>query len=443
MRLLLFLAGLATGLLLAWSCSRTDSTGSRPDLLFVVLDDISASELDRIDTPTLDHLASRGTVCERMYAMPGCCPTRYGFMFGQYGFRDGIGGIISARAADAVDNHGPPLERPTLAAQLQSIGYETAMFGKWHLDNANQFGELKDFYLRRGFDEIRAGTVGNFPPRQENYFSWERLDNGEIRTETEYATTAQTEAAMEWWDRHAGQSRFAYLCYNAPHFPFQAPPEHLAAVASGADKRALYVASIEALDKELGRLIELVENGDPGLENTLIVVIGDNGTPEGATAVDQDRNKVKRSVFEDGIRVPCILAGLGLPAARSSRTLLHAVDFYATFAELTRFEFDHALVAQDSHSMVGSLWREEASAREWTFCQRFSPNGAPSNERDFDAAAVITPTHKLMRVLDQGVATWSLYDLQSDPQEQHPLPPTGPVADLLRSTLDQIQHQGG
>ena len=117
------------------------------------------------------------------------------------------------------------------------------------------------------------------------------------------------------------------MSFNAPHVPVHAPPRKLLArkLAEDATPAEQYRAMIEAVDSELSRFLREV---DPQvLADTTIVLMGDNGTPEGAIEPPFDADRSKGSMFEGGIRAPLVISGPHVAEPGTiSDALVHAVD---------------------------------------------------------------------------------------------------------------------
>ena len=101
--------------------------------------------------------------------------------------------------------------------------------GKWHLDNTDEHGAIQRAALRRGFQSWRAGTRGNLN-NGEDYFDWQRFDDGAAQRSSEYCTSAQVDAAAAWWSVPRRGPRLAYVALNAPHTPLHRPPPPLVVV---------------------------------------------------------------------------------------------------------------------------------------------------------------------------------------------------------------------
>src|SRR6185503_1170883 len=111
--------------------------GSRPHIVFILADDLGWGDLScygRPDyrTPNIDQLALQGTKFTDAYSASAVCtPTRCAYITGQYPARFKIG--LEEPLAATNSNVGLEPNRKTIASLLKQSGYETALFGKWHL----------------------------------------------------------------------------------------------------------------------------------------------------------------------------------------------------------------------------------------------------------------------------------------------------------------------
>ena len=135
----------------------------------------------------------------------------------------------------------------------------TGAFGKWHLGNDLVGGLYAPNWA--GFDHF-DGAMRNLSDREtEGFFGWWNVVNGQLSYNTQYATSANVDALLDWTSTQT-QPWFAYLAFNAPHSPWQAPPDNLHSEdlphdlpTHGENARPYYKAMIEAMDHEIGRLI--------------------------------------------------------------------------------------------------------------------------------------------------------------------------------------------
>jgi len=137
---------------------RPGARADKPDVLLLVIDDVGWPDLASVPTPNIDAIAEVGVSYDRFYSMPSCSPTRYQILFGRYGRRDGIGRIVTSYLPPAPDNPTPHHELLSLPKVAKSLGYRTAMIGKWHLG--------RDF-LASTLEVMHAAVLDTRPAQQE------------------------------------------------------------------------------------------------------------------------------------------------------------------------------------------------------------------------------------------------------------------------------------
>jgi arylsulfatase A-like enzyme len=169
-----------------------------------------------------------------------------------------------------------------------------------------------------------------------------------------YRTTIETDAAISWIKgRSTSRPWMATVAYSAAHTPYQQPPGTLAPMGGGdelscsdfAQERVISDKLTEAMDSEFGRL--LVETGlatrnsdgsiayDPRTSNTIIVIIGDNGTFGNAVKEPFDLSRAKATAYQTGVWVPLIVAGpLVAQPNRDVESMVNAADLFQLFGEL-------------------------------------------------------------------------------------------------------------
>lgn len=397
----------------------------RPNLLVVLADDVGVDQFAAYGehpapahTPRIDQLAAEGLLFRNTWVAPGCSPTRALILTGRQGHRTGIG-----RAIGFEPSPGNEVELSTDEVSLADVlapVYRTAALGKWHLSLADQSGLSHPLLL--GF-EHHAGAISNFTSvNGDTFFDFSKAVDG-VAVETQaYATSDTVDDALALIDGFGDDPWFVWLAFHAAHAPYHAPPADLHTAALPAevwqDPVAHMQAMVEALDSELGRLLDGL---DPQVAaRTVVVFLGDNGTPGSVTTAPFDPDHGKTELYEGGVNVPLILAGPGVPAGAVCEGLVSGADLFATLAELAGLPVPAG--GEDSLSLAPYLADPgRASLRPWVYAEKFAPNG-PGPYVNVERAAR-DGRHKLIVDFDDQPEPVSveLYDLQADPFEQDDL----------------------
>lgn len=380
-----------------------------PSFLVIVLDDLGTDMVgcygdpNAACTPRLDQFAAAGMRFTRAYASPTCSPTRAALYTGRHGFRTGIGSPVQT------GEPGLAQSETTIAEHLGAAGYQAALIGKWHL-RGEGFPDTDP--NDQGFDFYRGSLGGRLSP---NYLDWQRTVQGVTAQETAYATTKTTLDALAV----LGSLQEPFLevvCYNAPHAPFQDPPatacpQSPCACPAGPQKQNedRYRAMIESVDAQVGALVTAALAVYPEL---YVMVLGDNGTPQGFE--EPCPRGRKGLLYEGGIRVPWLVLGPGITPGSVSEALVAQTDLFATLCELAGVALPAS--AEDSCSFAPVLMGG-ASGRESVYQEWFTPIGlpfAPTEHR----RTVVEPRWKLIRRTGSAVLPpEELFDLDADPCE--------------------------
>jgi arylsulfatase B len=382
------------------NAAETTQAQAKPNILLVIADDfgLDASPCHTIGKekptmPTLQALCKQGVVFDNVWAYPVCTPTRASILTGLHSFTTGV---------RTVDDVLAPTQ--TLLHALQGAQYATAVIGKWHvggrqpaLDHPQQLGA--QYYA--GF--LTGGL--------RDYSQWDMVANGKQTSQTGYVTTVLTDQAIDWARKQAQQQPwFMWLAYNAPHAPFHVPPAHLHSNTalsnntnpSRADARAMYFAMAQAMDWELGRLLESLSK--PVRDNTVVIFLGDNGTPGRVTQTPYTRDRVKGTVYQGGVQIPLVIAGPGVTRAGGREdALISSTDLFATVLALAG-----AKSTQRAHStsFAPALSQADFAGRNHVLTE--------SRGKNSTAFAIRDQQYKLIELSNN---TLELYDLLADPHE--------------------------
>ncbi len=405
------------------STERGRPSGAAPNVLLVIADDVGVDKVAAYGehpappaTPTLDGLAAEGILYRNVWSYPSCSPTRASLMTGRHARRTGIGQIIDSWK----DEHQLAHDEVTMAEVLRAAPtpYATSLAGKWHLGSTKT--DVHAHASKQGF-QWAAGTLGNLKDNyggsgknlQYGYTEWLKIDNGETEVERGYITTdtvddaiARIAAMPEPW--------LLVLSFNAAHYPTHVPPKKLhahAGLKESSSEIDKYDAMVEAMDHELGRLLDTVDAGV--LDRTTLIFLGDNGTPDFGVAPPFNPERAKGTMFEGGINVPMIVTGAGVSVQGESRALAHTVDILPTVAELAGAVLTGPDI--DGTSLVATLSDLHASVQPTIYSEKFRGNGpAPF---DKSTRVVRDDRFKLVRDMRDGKAVERLYDLKDRSEE--------------------------
>jgi arylsulfatase B len=385
-----------------------------PNILFVIADDfgLDASPCHptigtlKPNMPNLSALCSSGVVFDRAWTHPTCTPTRASLLTGKYGVHTNV------MAVDEVLT-----DTDTILTRLQqgTNPYAVAVIGKWHVSGASPAANAPAGFGAQYYSGFLTGALAD-------YFNWRITENGVASNTTTYSTTLLTDKAISWV---AAQQKpwFLWLAYNAPHTPFHTPPANLYTQpglknGTATDNRTKYFAAAEALDTELGRLLASIPAATRA--NTVVVFLGDNGTPGQVIQSPYSNTKAKDSLYQGGINVPLVVSGAGVTrTGQREQALVNGADLFATFAALAKRSTN---IPTDSVSFASALTSASFSGRTHAYI-------------DFrDGTAVATATRDTRyKLVEFGNGSRELFDLTNDPYETQNLLAAGTTP-----TLDAI-----
>ncbi len=367
------------------------------NVLLVLLDDLAVNQMalygtypDQPPTPRINQLAAQGVRFDNAYSFPTCSPARAAILTGRYPSRFGIGNAIDSWE----EAWSLPLSEvtiPEMLAQGSPHDYTSALIGKWHLASFT-YSHPAHHPLDQGFD-WHEGSLENLgqglnPGAQKrNYHYWEKAVNGRTEYVNAYATTVTVDDALRRM-RKLPEPWFMTVAFNAPHVPLHVPPQELHSfdglTSCQPDQWRCYNAMVEAVDTELGRLLDSM---DPALAaRTTIIFTSDNGTPEHGIRPPFDPDRDKGSVFDGGVRVPLIVTGPLVTAPGSvAEGFVSLMDVYATVAEIAEVDLSQIRarptapepVDIDAVSFVDLIVDPTLPGREEVLSELFLPNAPP------------------------------------------------------------------
>jgi arylsulfatase A len=287
----------------------------QPNFIIVLADDmgfgdLSAKDHKMIKTPNIDRFFEEGMEFSRFYVAPVCSPTRAGLLTGRAHYRTGVTNVGSCGDRIKMDEF-------TIAKALGEAGYETAIFGKWHLgDNYPMRPQDMGFKETAIHKSCCLTPWDRNDPPGENYYDPLLYHNGVRKQYEGYCMDVYTGLSLDYATRCADANKpfLIYLSTNTPHGPLNVAPNYSGPYKSeGAEAiDAEYYGTISNLDENIGRLVRGLK--DRGLEeDTLVIFLTDNGNASGRYGDWGIKLKgQKADVYEGGIRIPCAMRWPGV-----------------------------------------------------------------------------------------------------------------------------------
>jgi arylsulfatase A-like enzyme len=406
--------------------SDVTEANEKPNILVMMVDDLGYNDLainndnTDIDTPNMDQIARDGVRFTRHYAAAVCSPARASFLTGLYPER--VGYLPNGRGIS------PGIV--TLPERLREAGYTTWHIGKWHIGVLERtawpdhqgfdhwFGFLNQWRLA-GVHE--NGELQFARPRYND--PWLEGDSEPGKNYTGHLENIQTDKAIAVLSElNAAQAPwFLNLWFYAPHTPVQ-PASEFATLYPDTDA-GRYQALVNQLDTNIGRVVSHLESlGE--LENTIIVVVSDNGGTSSSVDSNAPYAGHKPSVTEGGLRTPLIIRW-------SDETLNHQVfsdiisieDLYPTLLASIGVAPPANLDGNSFYNSIAQLEPSPRKARFWELgAQSYGALSADGRWR----------LHQPPPYFGITLAP-KLYDLELDPTATQYLVPT-PAAELAQIT---------
>ena len=327
---------LALTLFFVSSCS-LEPISKIPNVIFILTDDMGFSDLGSygskmINTPNLDLLASEGALLNSYYSSQAVCSaSRASILTGSYPNRIGISGALGPNSKIGIN----PNEF-LMSEMFKQQGYNTAIYGKWHLGDNPKF-----LPTNHGFDDFYGILYSNdmwpyHPERPDSYPDLMLYDYDkpiEVLTDQSDLTMELTNKSISFIEKNKDDPFFLYLAHPQPHVPLFASSEF-----KGRSDYGLYTDVIEEIDNSVGLIIKSLKENKLD-RNTIVVFTSDNGPwlsygdHAGSTGIYREG---KGTTWEGGQRVPCIV---WYPNEIESNTVLSTpfmgIDWLPTFAKLT------------------------------------------------------------------------------------------------------------
>lgn len=440
----------------------------RPNIVFILADDLGWSDLgcygnSLFETPHLDRLAQQSLRLTQAYApAPICSASRAAILTGKTPARLGFEFVTKNapgyQPVDAPLRAPPftlnlPLDEVTIPEVLHTVGYETAFFGKWHL-NQHHGGYLgwspTHGPKSQGFD-VAEEDFGCHP---YSYWSKKKQRAFQELPDGQFPVDSMTARAERFLQSPHEKPFFLMVSHFYVHTPvhtrvrwlYDRYLDKIDAANPQREKLAHYGAMVSTLDHFVGQLLQTLD--ETGLaESTLVVFTSDNGGhPE--YAGNAPLRGSKWNLYEGGIRVPFLVRWPDrIQPGTTSDAIVSAIDLLPTFADLTDAKSPKDI---DGRSLRAVLSGDDSLDSErtalWHFPYYHPERGfseAPSEIGIHDGVTSQTRPHSVWRAGPWKLIHFyedqrnELYHLPTDLSEQHNRSQSDPeVTRRLRRQLE-------
>ncbi len=383
-------------------------TNTPRNIVLIICDDVGAEQVESyvndlpdktsyhpVSLPAFARLEEAGIRFTQAWSNPTCSPTRAGIYTGQYSCTHGI--YSPSDVGNAGELEAYPSDKSYTPLPLKMpCEYRKGFFGKWHLGN---FTDV-DLPLEHGWDHYAGCLEGEL----RRYIDWDKtINGGPIGDTTVHATIDLANDAEAWIHARCikGDPFLAVLAFNAAHSTDgtakvwhheDLSPECVdTASISSTDDMAIYHGQLMCLDNVVGNLIDYMKtNHLSTLENTVFIIIGDNGTPDAVGEGVVATGNAKATLKQGGVHVPFIIAdgywlanpnSTGVPVVGTilgsvgriinpgsdCDELVHTRDIYATILELAGITEPEK--GTKSHSLVKFMKDPNATGMAYLFTE--------------------------------------------------------------------------
>jgi arylsulfatase A-like enzyme len=453
------------------------STTGKPNILFIMSDDHAAHAISAYgsainETPNIDRLAQEGARFDNCFCTNSiCAPSRAVILTGRHSHLNGV-----LTLADDLDGR-----QETFPKHLQAAGYQTAIFGKWHLGHGGHADPT-------GFDHW-AILPGHGLYHNTNYWI-----DGELTSTTGYVTDQVTDMAIDWISRRDPSRPFMALVHHkAPHRPWEPDDAHAGlyedidiptpptfdddyANRSNAARNATmriesdlkatdlklavpdgltpeeekhwkyqryikdYLRCVASIDDNMGKLLDFLD-AEGLTENTIVVYTSDQGFFLGDHGWYD-----KRFMYEESLRMPLLIRyPAEIPAGSTVGPIVSNLDFARTLLDYAGVEPSSGMQGRNFRSVVAGNdvledWPDALYYRYW---MHLTDHGVPAHY------GIRTRTHKLIYYYGEALGTsasidaptepeWELFDLVNDPMELNNVFLDPENAHLVRDLREQL-----
>lgn len=459
----------------------------KPNIIYILVDDLGYGDINlenesfgvfnnpNIKTPELAKLAAESLVFGHHYcSSPVCSPSRAGLLTGRTPTRCNINLYINDKEDN--DSHFLRGEEITIPEMLKQKDYETAIFGKWHLNGADWedkkawTGWTGSFPKQQGFD---YGIVTKEDPHftrhlnvntQKHPGDFFTVDGEPLGPIKGYSSDIISQFAIQWLEqkRNTEKPFFMYLSYDAVHIRIAAADKYTNMYNTGNARKDEYYANITHLDAAIGEIMQAIKENELD-ENTIIFFSSDNGPDVlhqwDATyfcyGTSYPLYGQKYQLYQGGIRVPGMVRWLGEIESGFTNAPNSTLDVLPTLADIVGASMpeDRLIDGESIKSLLlegGPIQRNKPMYWQYEYPKDYPEFSSEKYNSRFDAR-VKSKNKKLPHVLIRdgnyilyGIhdknfelpAEYQLFNIISDPEEKYELSSEKP--ELLKKLKEKL-----
>lgn len=398
----------------------------RPNIIIIYTDDMGFGDLSCnggqfAPTPNIDRIGANGIRFTQYYSSaPVSSPSRSGLTTGMFPARWRMNTFLNDRKMNRNCEQADFLDAkaPSMARSLKASGYKTGHFGKWHMGGGRDVKDAPGI-PEYGFDEYVSTWESPDPDPHITGGNWIWGDKDEIKRWNR--TSYFVDKTIDFLKRNAnsGQPCFVNLWPDDVHTPWV--PDEAAAATDHKywETQANFVPVLAELDKQVGRLLQYLEESGQD-KNTIVIFTSDNGpAPSFEGTRSAGFRGTKNSLYEGGIRMPMVMCWPGhiKPGQVDSTSVICAVDFFPSLCKIAKAPVKTEY-RQDGKDVSAALLGKKAYKRNTPLFWDFGRNqyfASPKGRNKSPHLAVREGNWKLL--VNSDGSKEELYNLALDPLE--------------------------
>ncbi len=364
---------------------KTLASDKQPNIIYILVDNWGWGDLSAqggtIPTPNIDQFANQGLRLTNFNVQNQCTPTRSALHTGRLPIRSGTYKVPAPGEPDGLADW-----EYTLPELLSDAGYNTALFGKWHLGmNINKLPNMQGYDEFWGHSEgtnaASYTTTPQFDPKVATTpYIWQGIKGKKAKKVKPFDLKARAMMDYEITNRSIAYIKkqaklekpfFNYIGLTHFHPPFLVHPDF-----ENKSKAGVFADTVMEVDHNIGKILSAIK--DAGIEdNTLVILTGDNaagafpvhGVASGEVSGSNGPWRGGLSTaYEGGMRTPAMVRWPGkVPQGKVSDEIFADLDWYPTLAEIAgaekRIPVDRPIDGFSQNKFI--LGKQEKSNRDY------------------------------------------------------------------------------